>query len=175
MSHVFLFRAVNVGGTAKLPMAELRALAVELGASDVQTYIASGNLIATPPSEPTAFAEALRTAVRDRFGFDREVLHRTTEQLRDALREHPFSVENPAHSYVYFLSAAPAAAAVAAAEAFERGDDEWRVIGDDLHVRFARGASQAALKTDALVRALGAVATARNLRTIAELVRRSEG
>ena len=169
MSHVFLFRAVNVGGTAKLPMAELRALAVELGATDVHTYIASGNLIAAPPGEPAAFAEVLRAAVRDRFGFDREVLHRTTRQLQDALREHPFAVENPAHSYVYFLSAPPAAAAVAAADAVERGGDEWRVVGDNLHVRFDRGTSQATLKTDLLVRTLGVVATARNLRTITEL------
>jgi uncharacterized protein (DUF1697 family) len=46
-AHVFLFRAINVGGTAKLPMAELRELATELGATGVSTYIASGNLFAT--------------------------------------------------------------------------------------------------------------------------------
>ena len=41
MTDVYLFRAVNVGGIAKLPMADLRALAAELGATDVRTYIAS--------------------------------------------------------------------------------------------------------------------------------------
>lgn len=66
--HVFLFRAVNVGGTAKLPMAELRALATELGASEVQTYIASGNLIATPPGDPNVFARQLKGALEARFG-----------------------------------------------------------------------------------------------------------
>ena len=40
--RIILFRAVNVGGTAKLPMAELRELAAELGATDVQTHIQSG-------------------------------------------------------------------------------------------------------------------------------------
>ena len=44
-TRIVLLRAVNVGGT-QLPMAELREIATELGASDVQTYIASVYLLA---------------------------------------------------------------------------------------------------------------------------------
>jgi hypothetical protein len=40
-ARVHLIRAVNVGGTAKLPDGELRALAADLGAIDVSTYIQS--------------------------------------------------------------------------------------------------------------------------------------
>jgi len=43
--HVALLRAVNVGGTGKLPMSELRRLCEGAGFSAVQTYIASGNVI----------------------------------------------------------------------------------------------------------------------------------
>ncbi len=47
MSHawVALLRAVNVGGTGKLPMAELRDIATTIGFEDVRTYIQSGNLL----------------------------------------------------------------------------------------------------------------------------------
>ena len=45
ISYVALLRAVNVGGTGKLPMADLRKLAGQLGFGDVRTYIASGNAI----------------------------------------------------------------------------------------------------------------------------------
>ena len=65
MRRVHLLRAVNVGG-AKLPMAELREVAAGLGATDVSTYIASGNLICTPPGDPADFdrqLEALREAL----------------------------------------------------------------------------------------------------------------
>jgi uncharacterized protein (DUF1697 family) len=170
---VYLFRAVNVGGTAKLPMAELRALAGELGAREVSTYIASGNLLCEPPSEPHAFAAALRAAVRERFGFDREVVHRTAVQVRDALLEHPFAVENPAFSYVTFLEATPTADAIGGAQSLARGDDEWRVIGAQLHVRYAQGAGRAQLSAESLLRALGVAGTARNLRSVAELARRA--
>ena len=41
-SYVALLRAVNVGGTGKLPMTELRAMCEDCGFKDVRTYIASG-------------------------------------------------------------------------------------------------------------------------------------
>lgn len=42
---VALLRAVNVGGTGSLPMAELKAICEGLGFSDVKTYIQSGNVL----------------------------------------------------------------------------------------------------------------------------------
>lgn len=170
MSHVFLFRAVNVGGTAKLPMAELRALATELGATEVQTYIASGNLIATPPGDAAAFARALEDQVETRFGFRREVIARDAAALRAALDAHPFTIVDPAFSYLAPLSGTPTEAARADAAEVPRGADEWQLIGDDLHVRYASGAGRADLDLTRLLRVLGVAGTARNLRTIDALL-----
>lgn len=168
MTHVFLFRAVNVGGTAKLPMAELRALAADLGATEVQTYIASGNLIATPPGDPLAFARDLEDQVETRFGFRREVIVRDAAALRAARDAHPFAIGDPRFSYLVPLSAAPADPALAAD--VPSGDDEWALVGDDLHVRYANGAGRAELDLTRLLRALGALGTARNLRTVDALL-----
>ena len=44
---VALLRGINVGGRGKLPMADLRAIATDLGYDDVATYIQSGNLVLT--------------------------------------------------------------------------------------------------------------------------------
>lgn len=170
--HAFLLRAVNVGGTAKLPMAELRALAAELGAGDVSTYIASGNLLCTPPGDVGGFAAALEDAVEQRFGFRREVIARSLSDLRAARDAHPFTVANPAFSYITFLTAEPGRVEVQSAAEVPTGDDEWAVIDRELHVRYERGPSQAGLNTDALLRRLGVAGTARNLRTVDELLRR---
>lgn len=170
MRHVFLFRAVNVGGTAKLPMAELRALASELGATEVQTYIASGNLIATPPGDPVAFAGELERAVEARFGFTREVIVRDAAALRAARDAHPFTIVDPSFSYLAPVTSAPSAAGQSAAEKIESGADEWALIGDNLHVRYADGAGSAQLDFARLLRALGVAGTARNLRTIDALL-----
>lgn len=169
-THAFLLRAVNVGGTAKLPMAELRALATELGATDVATYIASGNLLATPPGPPAEFAATLTAAIEQRFGFSREVIVRDAAALRAALAEHPFEVMDAARSFVAPLTAAPTAGALAAAGEVPRGADVWRLIGADLHVRYENGAGRAGLDLARLLRTLAVAGTARNLRTIETLI-----
>lgn len=168
-SRIVLLRAVNVGG-AQLPMAALREIAADLGATDVSTYIASGNLVADVPGEPAAFDRALETAVEQRFGFFREVISRTPEEVRAALDAHPFEVTEPKFSYLTFLAAEPTAAAIAKAETFETGDDRWQVIGAELHVRYAHGAGRPEMKADSIGRALGVPGTARNLNTVRKLL-----
>ncbi len=44
-TYIALLRAVNVGGTGKLPMAELKAMGKQAGFANVRTFIASGNLV----------------------------------------------------------------------------------------------------------------------------------
>jgi uncharacterized protein (DUF1697 family) len=44
-SFVALLRAVNVGGTGKLPMSDLRDICEELSLGAVRTYIASGDVV----------------------------------------------------------------------------------------------------------------------------------
>lgn len=167
--RVILLRAVNVGG-AQLPMADLRAIATDLGATEVSTYIASGNLLCIPPGDPEELDRAIETAVRDRFGFFREAISRTADELAAALDTHPFEVLEPKFSYVTFLQAEPTAAAVEKARAYETGDDRWEVVGRDLHIRYATGAGRPQMKADAIGRALAVPGTARNLNSVRKLL-----
>jgi uncharacterized protein (DUF1697 family) len=166
--RVILLRAVNVGG-ATLPMAELRELMTGLGASDVRTYIASGNAVCSLDGDPAAFDRALEAAIEARFGFFREVISRTPAEVSAALAAHPFEVIEPKYSYVNFLAAAPSEAELEKARTFATGDDRWLVSGRDQHIRYADGAGRPQMKTDSIARALGVPGTARNLRTVAAL------
>ena len=168
-TRIVLLRAVNVGG-ATLPMAELRAIATDLGATDVATYIASGNLVADVPGDAAAFDRALEKAVEERFGFVRDVISRTRDQVQAALDAHPFDVVEPKFSYVSFLTAEPTADALAKAQTYETFDDRWQVIGTELHLRYANGAGRPQMKADAIGRALGTPGTARNLTTVRKLI-----
>ena len=165
-----MIRAINVGGTAKLPMAELRELLEGRGATDVVTYIASGNVVLSVPGDPATFDRAVESALEARFGWWRDVISRSPQQVRAAREAHPFDVVEPKFSYVSFLTAAPTAEAIATAEELPTGDDRWRVIGDELHLRYAAGAGQPQLNADALHRRLGVVGTARNLTTVEKLI-----
>ncbi|MET1038032.1 MAG: DUF1697 domain-containing protein [Aeromicrobium sp.] len=172
-TRIVLLRAVNVG-KAQLPMAELRAIATDLGATDPRTYIASGNLVADVPGAPDTFDRALEAAVEERFGFFREAISRTPAQVRAALDAHPFEIVEPRFSYISFLLATPTPAAIAQAETFETHDDRWQVIGAEMHIRYAHGAGRPEMKADAIGRALGTPGTARNLNTVRKLVELAE-
>ena len=43
--YAALLRAVNVGGTGKLPMAELRKMCAVAGFQNAKTLLASGNVV----------------------------------------------------------------------------------------------------------------------------------
>ena len=62
-TYVVLLRAVNVGGTGKLPMGELRTMCRNLGFTDVRTYIASGNLVMTSTGSANAVKSRLEDAL----------------------------------------------------------------------------------------------------------------
>jgi uncharacterized protein (DUF1697 family) len=171
MAHtrILLIRAVNVGG-ATLPMAGFRELLGSLGASDVRTYIASGNAVCSIDQDPAVFDRAVERAIEGRFGFFRECISRSRTELEAALAAHPFEVIERKYSYVNFLAAAPTVEAVEKARGYPTGEDRWEVVGRDQHIRFTAGAGRPEMKTDLIGRALGVPGTARNLNTVRALI-----
>ncbi len=168
--RIVLIRAVNVGGGGKLPMAEWREMAESLGATEVATYIASGNMLCTPPGDPEAFDREMARAIEDRYGFFREIISRSRDEAIAALDAHPFEVIEPKYSYVSFLNDSPTPEAIAKARTFATGDDRWEVIGREMHIRYTNGAGRPQMKDASIGRALGVAATARNLNTVRKLI-----
>jgi uncharacterized protein (DUF1697 family) len=176
---VIFIRAVNVGG-AKLPMVELREIAAGIGATEVSTHLASGNLLchlpapdrilASGPASPHDFDRALETAIQQRFGFFREVISRSPAELSAALRAYPFPVTRPDRSFIHLLTAEPTPAGVQALTKLTFGDDQWQLIGTDVHLRYQDGAGSSKLTAALLARKLGVQGTSRNLNTLTKLV-----
>ena len=166
---VVLLRAVNVGG-AKLPMAELRELATDLGAENVSTFIASGNLLCDAPKNVKAFGTALEEAIEKEYGFFRECIIRTPAELTKARNNYPFDVDDPKNGHIAFLLEKPTQAAIAKAQGIETGADQWEVIGREWHIRYDHGAGRSDMKTAAIGKALGVPGTSRNLRTVDQLI-----
>ncbi len=100
-----LFRGINVGGNNKLPMADLRALAAELGLDNPRTYIASGNLVFGSDQDAVALDAMLTSAVERRFGFKPSILLRTAEEIQMAMGHNPFAarVTEGKQLHLFFL------------------------------------------------------------------------
>lgn len=91
MIWVALFRGINVGGNNKLPMAELRAMASQLGLENPRTYIASGNLVFGSGKDAAELEAMLAGAIKQRFGFAPLIIMRSVRQLKEALATNPFA------------------------------------------------------------------------------------
>ena len=70
--YIALLRAVNVGGTGKLPMADVKSICEDLRFARVETYIASGNVV----FESKAAAPRVKAELEARFTNPRPQTHR---------------------------------------------------------------------------------------------------
>ncbi len=134
---VALFRGINVGGKNKLPMADLRALATDLGYGDVATYIHSGNLVFSSPQGDSAQLEAaLAAAVEARFGFRPIILLRTMAQLADALSANPFAsrVTEGKQLHLFFCEGSNSRYDEAAMRQLATPTEDFAMIGDILYL-----------------------------------------
>jgi uncharacterized protein (DUF1697 family) len=185
-SHVALLRGINVGGRNKVPMAELREVAVALGHAEVATYIQSGNLLfSTAETDNAKLAAALESAIEDRFGLWSSVVVLSRDELAEVLAANPYADEpNPRLVHVVFLNADPPrdvldriAAAVSAAAA-KGSRDTVQAAGAALYVHTPDGFGKSELALN-LFRILappakqkkqGLGATARNWATATKLL-----
>ena len=84
-AFVALLRAVNVGGTGKLPMSELKAMCEALGFEGVRTYIASGNVVFTSRKSEAAVKKALEARLEAYAGKPVGVMVRTAAEMQAVL------------------------------------------------------------------------------------------
>lgn len=88
--YVAFLRAVNVGGRI-VKMDELRGIFREAGMADVETFIASGNVIfSTAAKATTALEQTLEAHLKKALGFAVPTLIRTTADVAEAAAREPY-------------------------------------------------------------------------------------
>jgi uncharacterized protein (DUF1697 family) len=87
---VALLRGINVGGNNLVPMADLRKLCAGLGWTEVQSYIASGNLVFWAEGQADGLALVLRQAIAAQMGCDVPIIVLGAAAVRAALAGCPF-------------------------------------------------------------------------------------
>lgn len=160
---VALLRAINVGGTGKLPMSELRALCERARFDDVRTYIQSGNVVFKSELSEADVKATLEAALAKKMGKPVGVVVRSDAELSSTLKRNPFPAAKPAQVLIYFLDQAPAKGALD--DVTIPGREQLELHGRELFVHFPDGQGRSKLKIP-----FAKQATARNLNTVAKLV-----
>ncbi|UUU30102.1 DUF1697 domain-containing protein [Streptomyces sp. CA-210063] len=90
-TYAALLRGINVGGSKKVPMADLRTLLTGLGHTGVATYLQSGNVVFTSDhGDEDSLATEITTAIEKHFGFTVDVLVRDHAYLESVREACPF-------------------------------------------------------------------------------------
>jgi uncharacterized protein (DUF1697 family) len=176
--QIALLRGINVGGKNKLPMKDLIRIFEKAGASDVQTYIQSGNVIYSAPSTGgDEFARQVADGIAKRFGFNVPVVLRSTRELKSVIKRQPFDTKNeaPKNLHVAFLESRPTAAAIRTLDPDRSPPDEFVVSGKEIFVRYPNGGARSKLTSQYFDSRLKTVSTARNWNTVLKLLELATG
>lgn len=160
---VGLLRAVNVGGTGRLPMSDLVAMAQAAGFARVRAYIASGNLVFESERSAAEVKATLEQALARYAGSPVAVMVRSADELAAVLAANPFPDRAPNRTVAVFLDAPPAPDY---REGLVAPDGEEVVAGvRELYIHYGAGMAQSRFKLPA-----AQAGTARNMNTVARLV-----
>ncbi len=169
---IAFLRAINVGGRT-VKMERLRELFTELGLREVETFIASGNVIFRHDDEPPAEIEAhIEAQLLAGLGYAVETFVRTGEELRAVVAFDPFPGEatEGATLSVSFLRGAPSPEEAAAVEALSTPTDLFRVHGREFYWLCRTRVSDSTVTGKMFGQALKGPSTMRNLTTVRRLV-----
>lgn len=167
-TYIALLRAVNVGGTGKLPMADLRAMCVDAGFTRIETYIASGNVVFDSRASAATVERELEKRLLAYAKKPVGVMVRTATELAAVLAGNPFPNLAPNRTVAIFLDEAPAADALKQASGVN--GELMRLGTREIYVHYPDGMSASKLKLPATT-----TGTARNMNTVAKLVEMAGG
>jgi uncharacterized protein (DUF1697 family) len=171
-NYIALLRGINVGGHHKLPMKELRILLGELGLENVQTYIASGNVVFQSDRTDTGeLTREISSAIEANHGFKPRILLLTGEEIETAVKANPFPDAESDHKslHFYFLLDEPKNPDLAALQELKQDNESFELIDKVFYLHAPDGIGRSKL-AEKVERHLGQPTTARNWRTVSKIL-----
>lgn len=170
---IAFLRAINVGGHT-VKMDHLRQLFLAMGLTDVETFIASGNVIfTTPDTNLSALEQTIEMALREALGYEVATFIRTPAELAEIVRYEPFPIADLQAEgnglYVAFVKETPGSKAEEKLQGFTTDVDEFHVCGREIYWLARKKISASTFSGAILEKTLSQAATMRNITTVKKL------
>lgn len=169
--YALLVRGINVGTKNSLPMAELRAMLSRAGATEVSTYLQSGNAILSLTESTELFLPRIEKLLSKYMGRPIDTTLRTHAELHEVVSSAPLVrwATNPAYHSVTFLSETPTKTALAPLYAQDFGEERFAVAGRHIYAWHPQGQARSPLAQVLGRLKLAGTITTRNFRTVQTL------
>lgn len=172
-TYIGLLRGINVGGKNSLPMKDLVPIFESLGASNVKTYIQSGNVVFQSGSTDIAgFSKELGVEIREQRGFEPQILIIGLSEVEAAMMNNPFpeAESKPSSLHLGFLASEPKNPDLKKLESLKKDSEQFCLMGCItifyLYAPEGVGRSKLAASSEKL---LGVPMTDRNWNTVCKL------
>jgi len=162
--YVALLRGVNLVGKSTLKMADLKAIADDLGLEGARTYIASGNLVFASDKPEEKLRLMLEKDLQKHMGKEVRVMLRTADEMEAVVKANPFADQAGNSVQAFFMNEPPPRDLLSTVR--NKADDERIATGSrEVFVAYGeRGIGKSRLRIPA-----AETGTARNLNTVAKL------
>ncbi len=171
--YVAFLGSINVGGN-RLTMADLRAAFEMEDFSNVETVVASGNVLFDFDERPTrGLEEKLGGILVERFAMDAAVCVRDKAEVAAAIADNPFAGEGEdkqVHTHFLEHQPSPEQFERLIADQAERGTEKLAAGDRALYIDFVGGVADSKLTGAFIARRLGCKGTARNMRSLARIL-----
>jgi uncharacterized protein (DUF1697 family) len=171
--YAAFFGSINVGGN-RITMADLRWAFEREGFENVETVVASGNVLFGFEERPSDGLEDLFAHMMlERFDISSFVAVRTRGEVAKAIHGNPFAADGAQDRvHTHFLGGQPDAAQFADLIAAYAGRGPERLAPGDraLYIDYVEGAGNSRLTGPFIERRLGCRGTARNLRSLRRIL-----
>jgi uncharacterized protein (DUF1697 family) len=168
---IAFLRAINVGGHT-VKMDHLRKLFEALQFSNVETFIASGNIIFESQAESAQTLEKqIESHLRKALGYEVATFIRSASELAAIAKYQPFAAsELEGNSlYIAFLPAPPASAAQQKLLTFQTEIDSFHIHKREIYWLCRKKLSDSMFSGALLEKTIGMPATMRNSTTVKKL------
>ncbi len=171
--HVAFLRAINVGGR-RAKMDQLCELFEELGLADVDSYLASGNIVFASQGSRAELERRIEAHLEEALGYAVETFVRTLDELEEIAQSTAFADEAKqprTKRYVAFLK--EELSGEQEHTLVELADDVDRFLADGRTIWWLRHIDAGeSMPTSEVTKALDVVATRRTFTTIERLVKK---
>ena len=170
--YIAFLRAINVGGHT-VKMDHLRGLFESLGFSNVETFIASGNVIfETKSKDAKALEKVIEKTVKEALGYEVSTFIRTDTELGEIVNYKPFkqsALDSATAFNVAFLADPPDEKSRQKLMALKTEIDDFHVHGREVYWLCLKKQSESTFSNAVLEKAIGRRSTLRGVNTIKKM------
>lgn len=169
--YIAILRGINVGGKRKILMNDLKELFLELGFSNIKTYIQSGNVIFEASDTDTEkMSELIQNSIMDKYQFEVPVIVFQHELIEYVTNHNPFlESAELADLHVTFLKSEPNKELVNQLKIYEESSDQYVVDQQVVFLHCSGKYHKSKYSNAFFEKGLQVTATTRNWKTVMKL------